>query len=233
MSYQIPGYALFLSTTETAQKGGGSVVVELHKFENKPLISSSSSFGRHGNDQAFVAIKFLGIFSPKKKLYTNRLPDATGGCFTLSAPSDINRSIRNTHTHTHTHPPPSQTHELDACSSYLNQSRSKIGLLLTHLLSFIIKRVCVYVSYVEEMCMCLSAVVFVSISPNNKGRTQTQTSKVLCHFSRSLSLNQLLVYLLQENGRKEKLKCSAESPLCAMSPAAGKYPWEKLTICFY
>lgn len=66
--------------------------------------------GRHGSGRAFMGTRLSVIFSlasPKNRLKSDRSAKATGGCWSASAPSDINRSIRNTHTCT---PTPTHTH---------------------------------------------------------------------------------------------------------------------------
>lgn len=90
------------------------------------------------------------------------------------------------------------------------------------------------------MCVCVSASqpqFSYSISLNKQGgmqRTQTQTIRALCHFSRSLSLKSAAPVVTAGNGRKETLlalrsipRSAAGSQLSAMSPAAGKYPRKK------
>lgn len=109
-------------------------------------------FSHHGSDQAFMAARFLEIFPHaclKKRLNTDRLLDASGGCSTISAPSDINRSIRNTHI---LHTPPSQTHVLDPYIPQQVKVKDRTAACTFGLLPFIIgKKACVCVSYVHVL----------------------------------------------------------------------------------
>lgn len=97
MPYHISNCPLFLITTETQTVGRWGCCGRVTDLKACYFIIF---FSHHGSDGAFMVTRFLVIFSPaspKKRLNADRLPVATGGCATLSAPIDINRSIRNTH----------------------------------------------------------------------------------------------------------------------------------------